>query len=96
MYGPPEVITGRLMSGAGAGPMLAASAQYTAAAAAYEASADRLMAQMIYLNLVIQFKLLHFQGHAKICFKACARTCARQSRKVRAHAAFRRWTAYTP
>ena len=50
MYGPPEVITGRLMSGAGAAPMLAASAQYTAAAAAYEASADRLMAQMIYLS----------------------------------------------
>jgi PPE-repeat protein len=49
MFGPPEVITGRLMSGAGAGPMLAASAQYAAAAAAYEASADRLMAQMTYL-----------------------------------------------
>ncbi len=50
MYGPPEVITGRLMSGAGAAPMLAASAQYTAAAVAYEASADRLMAQMVYLS----------------------------------------------
>lgn len=49
MFGPPEVITGRLMSGAGPGPMLAASAQYAAAAAAYEASADRLMAQMAYL-----------------------------------------------
>lgn len=50
MFGPPEVITGRLMSGAGAGPMLAASAQYTAAAVAFEVSADRLMAQMIYLG----------------------------------------------
>ena len=50
MYGPPEVITGRLMSGAGAGPMLAASAQYTASAVAFEASADRLMAQMVYLS----------------------------------------------
>jgi len=50
MFGPPEVITGRLMSGAGAAPMLAASAQYTAAAVAYEASADRLMAQMVYLS----------------------------------------------
>jgi PPE-repeat protein len=49
MFGPPEVITGRLMSGAGTGPMLAASAQYTAAVAAYEASADRLMSQMAYL-----------------------------------------------
>jgi PPE-repeat protein len=49
MFGPPEVITGRLMSGAGPGPMLAASAQYAAAAAAYEASADRLMAQMGFL-----------------------------------------------
>lgn len=37
------------MSGAGAGPMLAASAQYAAAAAAYEVAADRLMAQMTYL-----------------------------------------------
>lgn len=51
MYGPPEVITGRLMSGAGAAPMLAASAQYTAAAAAFEASADRLMAQTMYLGV---------------------------------------------
>ncbi|MDA2991900.1 MAG: PPE family protein, partial [Actinomycetota bacterium] len=50
MFGPPEVITGRLMSGAGSAPMLAASAQYTAAAVAYEASADRLMAQMVYLS----------------------------------------------
>lgn len=50
MYGPPEVITGRLMSGAGAAPMMAASAQYTAAAAAFEASIDRLMAQTIYLG----------------------------------------------
>ncbi|EHB48753.1 PPE protein [Mycolicibacterium rhodesiae JS60] len=50
MFGPPEVITGRLMSGAGAAPMVAASAEYTAAAAAYEASIDRLVAQLAYLS----------------------------------------------
>lgn len=46
---PPEVITGRLMSGAGAGPMLDASASFTAAAAAYEAAADRLEAHLAWL-----------------------------------------------
>ncbi|GAB3030317.1 PPE family protein [Mycobacterium bourgelatii] len=46
---PPEVITGRLMSGAGAGPMLAASASFGAAAAAYEAASDRLEAHLAWL-----------------------------------------------
>ncbi|WP_204802778.1 PPE family protein [Mycobacterium riyadhense] len=46
---PPEVITGRLMSGAGAAPMLDASASFTAAAAAYEAAADRLEAHLAWL-----------------------------------------------
>ena len=63
MYGPPEVITGRLMSGAGAAPMLAASAQYTAAAAAYEASADRLMAMLLDLH---RHKRERFVGDAEI------------------------------
>jgi PPE-repeat protein len=54
MFGPPEVITGRLMSGAGAAPMIAASAEYTAAAAAYEASIDRLVAQLSYLSATWQ------------------------------------------
>lgn len=48
-YGPPEVITGRLMSGAGAGPMTAASAEFAAAATAYEISIDRLTAMLAYL-----------------------------------------------
>ncbi len=50
MFGPPEVITGRLMSGAGAAPMTAASAEYTAAGIAYEVSIDRLTALMAYLG----------------------------------------------
>jgi PPE-repeat protein len=50
MFGPPEVITGRLMSGAGAAPMLAASGEFTAAAAAYEASIDQLVAQLAFLS----------------------------------------------
>jgi len=50
MFGPPEVITGRLMSGAGATPMMAASTQFTAAALAYEMSSDRMMTQMAYLG----------------------------------------------
>lgn len=49
VYGPPEVITGRLMSGAGAGPMTAASAEFAAAATAYEISIDRLTAMLAYL-----------------------------------------------
>lgn len=49
MFGPPEVITGRLMSGAGAAPMTAASAEFTAAATAYEISIDRLTAMLAYL-----------------------------------------------
>ena len=50
MFGPPEVITGRLMSGAGAAPMTAASAEFTAAAVAYEISIDRLTAMSAYLS----------------------------------------------
>ncbi|MEU0497954.1 PPE domain-containing protein [Mycobacterium sp. NPDC006124] len=50
MFGPPEVITGRLMSGAGAAPMTAASAEFVAAATAYEISIDRLTAMMAYLS----------------------------------------------
>lgn len=50
MFGPPEVITGRLMSGAGAAPMTAASAEFTAAATAYEVSIDRLTAMLAYLS----------------------------------------------
>ncbi|KAA1249872.1 PPE family protein [Mycobacterium simiae] len=50
MFGPPEVITGRLMSGAGAAPMTAASAEFTAAAAAYELAIDRLTALLGYLS----------------------------------------------
>lgn len=50
MFGPPEVITGRLMSGAGAAPMLAASGEFAAAAIAYEVSIDRLVAQMATLS----------------------------------------------
>lgn len=49
MFGPPEVITGRLMSGAGAAPMTAAATEYTAAGIAYEVSIDRLTALMAYL-----------------------------------------------
>lgn len=49
VYGPPEVITGRLMSGAGAGPMTATSAEFAAAATAYEISIDRLTAMLAYL-----------------------------------------------
>jgi PPE-repeat protein len=50
MFGPPEVITGRLMSGAGAGPMTAASGEFTAAATAYEVSIDRMTALLAYLS----------------------------------------------
>ncbi|RFZ63033.1 putative PPE family immunogenic protein PPE68 [Mycobacterium marinum] len=50
MFGPPEVITGRLMSGAGAAPMTAASTEFTAAATAYEISIDRLTALLGYLS----------------------------------------------
>ncbi|MFQ8344728.1 PPE family protein [Mycolicibacterium nivoides] len=50
MFGPPEVITGRLMSGAGAAPMTAASVEFTAAATAYEISIDRLTAMLGYLS----------------------------------------------
>lgn len=50
MFGPPEVITGRLMSGAGAAPMLAASAEFTASAVAFEVAIDRLTAQLGYLT----------------------------------------------
>lgn len=49
MFGPPEVITGRLMSGAGAAPMTAASAEFTAAATAYEVAIDRLIATLTQL-----------------------------------------------
>ncbi|GAB7065864.1 PPE domain-containing protein [Mycobacterium hodleri] len=44
------MITGRLMSGAGAAPMTAASAEFTAAAVAYEISIDRLTAMSAYLS----------------------------------------------
>lgn len=49
MFGPPEVITGRLMSGAGAAPMTAASMEFAAAGIAYEVSIDRLTAMLAYL-----------------------------------------------
>ncbi|MFV8141933.1 PPE family protein [Mycolicibacterium senegalense] len=50
VFAPPEVITGRLMSGAGAAPMTAAAGSFTAAAAAYEAAADRLLAHLMTLQ----------------------------------------------
>jgi hypothetical protein len=51
---PPEVITGRLMSGAGAAPMTAASASFAAAAAAFEAAIDRLMSHLAWLGAAWQ------------------------------------------
>ena len=45
-FAPPEVITGRLMSGAGAGPMLSAAAGLASAAAGYEAAIDRYTAHL--------------------------------------------------
>lgn len=51
---PPEVITGRLMSGAGAGPMAASAASFGLAAVAYEASSDALMAHLAQLMTVWQ------------------------------------------
>ena len=47
---PPEIITGRLMSGAGAAPMTAASASFAASAAAFEAAIARLMSHLAWLN----------------------------------------------
>ncbi|WP_099020882.1 PPE domain-containing protein [Mycolicibacterium palauense] len=44
------MITGRLMSGAGAAPMTAASTEFAAAATAYEVSIDRLTAMLAYLS----------------------------------------------
>jgi PPE-repeat protein len=50
MFGPPEVITGRLMSGAGPAPMTEASTEFAAAATAYEISLDRLTALLGYMS----------------------------------------------
>lgn len=47
---PPEVITGRLMSGAGPGPMAAASAAFGAASTALGETNDRLVAQLAWLQ----------------------------------------------
>ncbi|MGV0743861.1 PPE family protein [Mycolicibacterium sp. XJ870] len=46
MWAPPEITTGRLMSGPGAGPMLAASQAYTTFANAYEANINVLLAHL--------------------------------------------------
>lgn len=62
MFGPPEVITGRLMSGAGAGPMVAASAEFTASAIACEVSVERLTALLGYLTT-------SWQGEAAIAME---------------------------
>lgn len=51
---PPEIITGRLMSGAGAAPMTAASASFAASAAAFEAAIDRLMSHLTWLGAAWQ------------------------------------------
>lgn len=51
---PPEVITGRLMSGAGAAPMTAASASFAASAAAFEAAIARLMSHLAWLGAAWQ------------------------------------------
>jgi PPE-repeat protein len=51
---PPEVITGRLMSGAGAAPMTAASASFAASAAAFEAAIDRLTSHLAWLGAAWQ------------------------------------------
>lgn len=47
---PPEIITGRLMSGAGAAPMLTAAASYSTAAAAYELAGARYMMHLAILQ----------------------------------------------
>lgn len=51
---PPEIITGRLMSGAGAAPMTAASASFAASAAAFEAAIARLMSHLAWLGAAWQ------------------------------------------
>ncbi|MFZ2242898.1 MAG: PPE family protein [Gordonia amarae] len=47
--GPPEFITGCLMSGAGDAPMIASSGEFTASAIAFEVAIDRLVSQLAYL-----------------------------------------------
>lgn len=47
---PPEVITGQLMSGAGPGPMAAASAAFGSASTALSETNDRLVAQLAWLQ----------------------------------------------
>jgi PPE-repeat protein len=47
---PPEVITGRLMSGAGPGPMASASAAFGSASAALGETNGRLLAQLAWLQ----------------------------------------------
>lgn len=51
---PPEIITGRLMSGAGAAPMAAASASFAASAAAFEAAIARLISHLAWLGAAWQ------------------------------------------
>jgi PPE-repeat protein len=51
---PPEIITGRLMSGAGAAPMTAASGSFAASAAAFEAAIDRLTSHLAWLGAAWQ------------------------------------------
>ncbi|MHC9295445.1 PPE family protein [Mycobacterium sp. LTG2003] len=46
MWAPPEITTGRLMAGAGAGPMLAASQSFTAFAYAFETAIDSLLTHL--------------------------------------------------
>lgn len=97
MFGPPEVITGRLMSGAGAAPMTAASAEFAAAAIAYEVSIDRLTAMLAYLaaswqgeaaaamqRTVVRFIMVNRMLQAQIVTSS-ARTAAQAAAFVEAY-----------